>query len=446
MISNTHIKYLMILLLFMGVACWPNVGKSSTYELLFCAEQGVYALSRASDGQVSPHKILDLPEGSTCPVWSPDGKLALLYRFRETGPVIEDSLSLIEQQSGAIHEIYRFGPRDTEWAIRWLPDGISLLLNSARDYQGTGICNSFLTDRTINGTDCWNGFADIYKVDIHLHGAPIRFERLTASPSPRCDLAWSPDGRTVAYTHGGCGGSASEPASINVLDLETHGLTKLVDGTTDAGRQVNASPHWAPSGKKISFTSLLMYEGGKLFLADVKSLDMRQIASENAWGGYWSPDSQKIAWWRNSDGTFGLTNTESGNSQEWRSSKETEYYSGSYGWSPDSQHFVWSERAIYGDEKAFRMVDLTSGKIDTITTLLIDSFAWSPDSAWLAFSVHTPIDRDKCKFQNDIYIVKSDGTGLHSITEGQQLSALECSPGGWRGYHKILGDVQWVPK
>jgi RHS repeat-associated protein len=60
-------------------------------------------------------------------------------------------------------------------------------------------------------------------------------------------------------------------------------------------------------------------------------------------------------------------------------------------------------------------------------------------------SVHTPIDRDKCKFQNDVYIVKPDGTGLRKITEGQQLSALQCTPGGWRGF-RTVSDVQWVPQ
>ena len=55
---------------------------------------------------------------SDAPVWSPDGMFAVLYRYRKLEPFVqEDSLNLIDRQSGTIKEVYRFGPSDNEWTI-----------------------------------------------------------------------------------------------------------------------------------------------------------------------------------------------------------------------------------------------------------------------------------------------------------------------------------------
>jgi len=92
------------------------------------------------------------------------------------------------------------------------------------------------------------------------------------------------------------------------------------------------------------------------------------------------------------------------------------------------------------------VLDLETAQITTLTDLAPESFAWSTDGNWLAFSDRTPVEDDTCKYRIDVYIAKSDGTNLRNITEGQPMYAVPRGPAGWMGYryYAAAGDVQWV--
>ncbi len=451
MTPSRYLKYPMLLLsLWVLISCQSAQGKPPIYDLLLCANQAVYAASVDANGGTPARKILDLPSNSTCPIWSPDGKLALLYRFSQRGLTVEDSLSLIERQNSTIHQVYRFGPRDADWAIRWLPDGITLLLLSARDYQGVEGCSKKFTDRSIGGTECWSYYADVYSTDIH-PSTPASLKRLTttSSPSFKCELAWSPDGRKIAYARAvAC--SESGPISglidggIDVLDLQTRDVRTLTDPEVGGLYQSNTFLQWSPSGDKILFNALLMPENDtrtrRLLVDDVKGAEIHALAPEGAVIGYWSPDGKKIMWGKGGD-TLGVTDVKSNQSHEMQSLKD--YYSiNRRGWSPDNQHFVWYEWADGGKGKALRVLDVTSGNATTLLAdMSVHSWAWSPDGKWLAFSADT---FGKLGF----YVVKPNGTGPRNLTEGQQLSAVSLGPQGWgSGWSRDnASDVQWVPR
>jgi len=445
------------LLLLAGLAgCQPPRAESETYELLFCADGAVYSALLASNNGVTLNKLLDLPPDSTCPIWSRDGKLALLYRFKQAGLTVEDSLSLIERQSGIIKEVYHFEPRDAEWTIRWLPDGISFLIASARDYHGVEGCSKLFTQRSFNGTDCWSGYADLYSMDVRLQDAPDHFERLTDSPSPRCDLTWSSDGRKVVYSRGDiCKEGVGNSSSIEILSRETSVTLPLVDGTSGTADpsavNLNSAPQWSPNGEEVSFTRFQSASGSppthQLLIANVASSGTHPISPDAVYG-YWSPDGKKIVWWRDNFETLGVTDLESSDTQTWSLSKDRVYIMSPLGWSPNGQYFAWTERGEGGNEKAVRILDLASANLTTLSTSFAHSVAWSWDSNWLAFSVRTPIEPNTCKHRIEIYIVKPDGTGLRNVTDGQQRSALPCGPTGWgwKWYQDTISDVQWVSR
>ena len=112
--ASGHAAHLVLaLLLVLAVTgCQTAEVEPPTYELFFCADHAVHLASIEPDGTVQVGRVLDLPEDSVCPMWSPDGRLALLYRFRDERPIIRDSLNLIERSNGIVHELYDLGPRD----------------------------------------------------------------------------------------------------------------------------------------------------------------------------------------------------------------------------------------------------------------------------------------------------------------------------------------------
>jgi len=113
-------------------------------------------------------------------------------------------------------------------------------------------------------------------------------------------------------------------------------------------------------------------------------------------------------------------------------------------WSPDSQRFAWIQ--CHSERDGLYVLDLDTAQITPLSDLVPESFAWSTDGNWLAFSTRTPVENDVCKDRIDIHIVKADGTNLRNITEGQSMCALPHGPAGWMGYryYGIAGDVQWV--
>jgi Tol biopolymer transport system component len=345
--------------------------------------------------------------------------------------------------------VYRFGPRDGDWAIRWQPDGIALLLVSARDYHEKNKCSELFTARSINGMDCWSYYADVYLGDIHPE-APISFKRLTttSSPSFKCELAWSPNGQQIAYARAvAC--SENGPTSglidggIDILDLQTLDVKTLTDPEIGGLYQSNAFLQWSPSGDSVLFDALWMPDEGpgkhRMLVGNVKSTETRALTPEGARIGYWSPDGKKIVWEKDGS-TLGITDVKSTQSQELQSLKDHNHIINSHGWSPDSRYYVWYEWADGGKGQAFRVFDVTAGKIATLLAdMSVHSWAWSPDGKWLAFSVRDPFN---------LYIVKPDGTDLRNLTEGKGLIAMRNDPNGWGSgwYRDNAGDVQWVSR
>jgi Tol biopolymer transport system component len=440
----------LLLIALTVTGCRSSEVELQRHELLFCADQAVFLASIKPDGSAQIASILDLPEDSTCPAWSPDGQLALMYRFRDTKPTIQDSLSLIERNSGAVHRHYDLGPRDTEWSFRWLPDGVSLLFISARDYQGDqNYCDAF-TARTMAGIECWQSLADIYLADIRLPDAAISFQRLTTSPTNRCDLAWSADGRKIAHTRGStCEGGLVEPGEIEVLDLQTRDLATLMHGTTDDPNPstINYSPMWSPDGETVLYSTWWVDEHREqLLVTDVESWETRSASPKGILEGYWSPDGSKVVW--RTEHTLGITDLSTGESQEYQIPKNAQLHVGPSGWSADSLRFVWAQQTDQPDGSGLFILDIEAAEITTLASSVWEDVTWSPDGDWLAVSVITPVERDICRhgYQIEIHIAKPDGTNLHSITGGQQMCAVQRPPTSWMGYpdrHAAM-DVHWL--
>ncbi len=106
----------------------------------------------------------------------------------------------------------------------------------------------------------------------------------TTEETQEADPSWSPDGNTLAFGHSGFG---SDPALIELFDVQTHQISQL------PGSDGFFGPRWSPDGRYIV---ALSQDGNKLMLCNVKDHQWRQLDMKLNSFGYlaWSHDSAYV--------------------------------------------------------------------------------------------------------------------------------------------------------
>lgn len=147
----------------------------------------------------------------------------------------------------------------------------------------------------------WSGSDALFVMDLASKKVTLKrhFDGMTVLASP----AWSPDGRTIAF-------SGMTPAGKSDLWLFTPSTGDLRRLTNDDFS--DADPTWSPDGKTLAFSSDRTRYGKEgrqnLFLLDVATADVRYLTC-GPWidqSPRWSPDGARIAFASDRDGAFNL--------------------------------------------------------------------------------------------------------------------------------------------
>lgn len=116
--------------------------------------------------------------------------------------------------------------------------------------------------------------------------------------------AWSPDGRTIAFS-----GSVGGISDLFLFDLETDGITRLTDD-----KYADLQPTWSPDGRKLAFASdrgpetnfeMLVYSKFQLTEIDVASREVRVLpvfGNVKHINPQYSPDGQSLYFISDQDG------------------------------------------------------------------------------------------------------------------------------------------------
>ena len=202
---------------------------------------------------------------------------------------------------------------------------------------------------------------------------------LFASRSAR-QLAWSPDGGSLALAIAGGG-----PSQIAIVDIRTKALRTIGEGT---------SPIWSPDGRRIAFL-----RAGDLWSIDTAATAERRITNdrEDERAPAWSPDGRTIA----------FMSSRSGFQDVWVVPAD--------GGSPAKL----TSEAMFHDMTRFGV-------------------SWSPDSAWIAYV------SNKGGWEHDeLWVVPARGGAPRQITRGLNVTSQpDWSPDGRRiAFNGLAHDI-----
>ena len=213
---------------------------------------------------------------------------------------------------------------------------------------------------SLSGRIVCDNFRDIWS--IKADGTDLT--RLTRSPWPEFDAAWSPDGTQLAYR--------AEPhgdQEIWLMETDGSGRHKLTRGL---------APAWSPDGSKIAYAS-----PGKIPCPPGRGLRCTGISIMNSDGS----------------GQHRVPNTDGG-----------EYPS----WSPDGKQIAFNSN-FTGDHVMY-IVDVDGSRLVDLSSVgegwQVD---WAPDGGSILFTSH----RDHPDNYTDIYVMRPDGSGVERLTHNR---------------------------
>jgi dipeptidyl aminopeptidase/acylaminoacyl peptidase len=199
---------------------------------------------------------------------------------------------------------------------------------------------------------------------------PSAFRRLTGGEEFTVGtVAWSPDGRSIAFDH------RPDPAipsfaksDLSLLDVETGEITSLVERPAFDG-----GPMWSPDGEWILFRTA--NEDSRYFINDQAALvspasgEIRELprsADRNCGGGEWTPMGVRVGCWERTHTNLYELDLETG---EYTLIADTPRNLFSFDYTPDGRHVAFTAATpttlteIYRSESAAwapeRVTDMT---------------------------------------------------------------------------------------
>jgi len=164
--------------------------------------------------------------------------------------------------------------------------------------------------------------------------------RKLLGPGLKSQMAWSPDGKRIAFTLWPGAEIGDYTTYIYTVSSDGTDLTRL---TNDPG-VYDGTPSWSPDGTRIAFSSSRDHPGtfDEIYLMNADGTDQRRLTHTDSLvnvGSSWSPDGNEIAF--TSNGGIALVDKDGTHLRH-----ITDQYKADVGgyydpcWSPDDQRLV----------------------------------------------------------------------------------------------------------
>jgi TolB protein len=243
-----------------------------------------------------------------------------------------------------------------------------------------------------------DGELELYLVDAD--GSNLR--RITNTPEPESELAWSRDGSQIVVRRGT---SDDGDRSIVLIDPAS-GKERVLLTEKKIG-----SPELSPDGRRLLFTKL-EFPMPSVWVMDLDGKNRRQIV--HGMGGSWSPDGTRILYTRPVLGlppklALFVANADGSSARQLESVAGAEYPA----WSPDGRRIAYFAK-VKGDSSARIRLIRADGQGDTAITLHATKYhdetpSWFPDGKRLAIQSN----RDG---RYRVYVIDLQGNMLANLT------------------------------
>lgn len=352
-------------------------------RLVYTTAAGVI---RVADVETGTFRMLVAPSSGFGALWSPDGK-TIAYTAADHAGVL--AVFLIPPSGGR--------PRELEpgWQVEaWSPDsralailyGNQIAVVYVRNGRRRWLAHEPRPSSIQPGSVDWGTGSRIFfahqvsrvsqLISINADGTGAR--QLTHDQLGVLDPAWSPDGRSIAFTRL----LGHDHSEVFVADADGHHARQLTIAPPGLDRY-DSQPTWSPDGKQIGFLSSA--NGGEIDIVRVDGRGRREVAGVDASGLRWSPDGRDFAY------------------------------------SVDDPASDAGGRLV--------MVMPADGSADGHTIAKGTEPDWSPDGTRVVF-VHVEPCGDNCDPVSSLHVVSSDGTNEQTVPGTDGLYAPHYSPDG----------------
>jgi TolB protein len=250
-----------------------------------------------------------------------------------------------------------------------------------------------------------DGNTDVYVVRADGLGK----QRLTHHPGVDGNPAWSPDGRTIAFTR--------RPREWGAGTFRTHIYVMNADGSRQrrlTEGNVHFSVAWSPDGQKMAFERPIP-QAEELYLMNADGGGQRRLTRNPARDkdAYWSPDGRQILFERGGvRRRIWLMNADSSGQRSLTPGAHVQ--SSNPAWSPDGRTIALTRNAR--DARAHIYVMNADGSEGRRLTQRGGSPAWSPDGGKIAFDggQRPRVDRT---LPRGIFVMSADGGERRRLTQ-----------------------------
>jgi TolB protein len=221
------------------------------------------------------------------------------------------------------------------------------------------------------------------------------------------DVAWSRDGRTIAF---------KGESRVLVVNADGSGHRNM----TRAWH--NVLPNWSPDGRRIVFVRVQPGQLTDIYVMNADGSGVRRLTRDDRSGfPIWSPNGRKIAFMR-----FDVSRRPGRKPRYvWTSAVWVMNADGSgkrrlargmpSAWSPDGRRIAFTRPAyIEPHEPGMYVVNADGTGQQRLNTVSFGSAVWSPDGQRIAFRRARPGTRGRV---NDIYVMNADGRGELNVSQ-----------------------------
>jgi Tol biopolymer transport system component len=239
-------------------------------------------------------KLVQPYDKHSSPVWSPDGKTIAFEGYNDGNYWI----NVVGVDGRGQSELSRKGGPYVDVAPVWSRDGRSIMFTSVlndavyvmrSNGSGRRELARINTARGMAWSPNRQHFTVVIDADLWLMTAEGRrlvklFDSSLDKPETWSDVAWAPDGQTIAFSVLENTGEDAE-SDIYAVSADGSGLRKL----TDNDRGHDAGPIWSRDGRAIAFVST-RDGNAEIYVMNAEGSNQRNVSDRP--GPDWEPDWQ----------------------------------------------------------------------------------------------------------------------------------------------------------